>query len=458
MTVDALHLPTFYAPTGEHSSSGATTEQIEKHAASVTEAQAEVVEARPRVRSATPADVSALVNIELRAYSDVYGLQPTEKVVSGLHQKYAERIDFLGEWIRVLESPEYGVCGLMVCCPTNRGKSDFMQEERDLTDNATIRDIYDPTGKNSYIVNLAVLPEMQGKGGHFELFADAIQLGMQAGIEKAYFESRLPGFGRWLDGPWVKHQYGIAERLDVPPPTAEDLAQIYWRLTEPREGIEKPRDPLLRLYTDFGCVPLRLIKDAWKPDGSSQGYGVLCEFTSPQPDPVVENIAEKPGFIRGALAWAKRYKGLLAIGAGAGGLAYETARGGLGEVVDGLREAAPWVIPAYAGSWALLLAGGAAILTGLGRKVSFSNLMHHPVQELVDSAEESRIAKAGFYVNAIGAAAAAGVVGVGLVTALPAAVALPALAVPLVDLFSTLALRWGVYSAYKQKRVNASGQ
>src|SRR5690606_28862840 len=114
----------------------------------------------------------------------------------------------------------------------------------------------------------------------------------------------------------------------------------------------------LRLYAGFGCTPLRLVKNAWKPDTPSKGYGVLCEFKNPSTDScsadgalIAENTADNdqaeatempiegdsefiksPGddvnFMRKALNWAKaRKKGLIVSGLVLSTAVYEGLRG-----------------------------------------------------------------------------------------------------------------------------------
>lgn len=408
----------------------------------------QVFDVEPTVRSATIDDIPALVRIELRAYADVYGADPKPEVVEGVHKKYEERIDLLGDLVRVIERPDRGVYGVIVCCTTDRDKEDFLKEDRDLTSNETLRDIYSP-GKNAYIVNLALLPEYQGKGEHFSLFADAIKLGIELGVDKTYFESRLPGLDRWAGGEWVRRYREKAEKMGIPQPTESELANVYWRLTEIRGGVEKPKDPLLRLYSDLGATPLRLIEDAWKPDSSSRGFGVLCEFELPKKEVADEPTLvspeqipeERKGFLRRTVEWINNHKKVSFLGGTAiAGLAYSFTQNSVGEILEGAKESASWAPGAYLGSWALIGAGAAMMLVGAGKKITFKNLLKRPGNELADAYNESALVRAGFKVNAVGALAAAGVVTTAVFMGLPPAAWTAALA-PAADFYSTLVTR-----------------
>lgn len=245
-------------PSGESSSSfGASTSD----------------EALPRVRAATMADLDSLVHIEFAAYNEVYGRTLDLDLIAETRDKYFERIELLGEWVRVLEDRRHGTYGMIVCCPTNLPKEDFISEARDMTQNEALYDVRDPNGKYGYIVNLAILPRFQGWGTHFVLFEDCRQRAVANGVESVFFESRIPGFKRWL-----ARERETREAAGLSAPKVHEAAESYWRLTVRQGELEKPKDPLLQIYADFGCVPLCLIENAWEADDASMGYGVLCEF------------------------------------------------------------------------------------------------------------------------------------------------------------------------------------
>jgi len=408
---------------------------------SVTTPEASI---EPYVRSATIGDVSALARVELKAYTDVYGKEPQDSVVMTVHDKYRERIELLGDWIRVLESPTEGVYGVMVCCPTNLGKEDFLHNDRDMTQNETLREIYDPTGKSAYIVNLAVLPH-SGHGGSIELFVDALQKGVAAGISHTFFESRLPGFERWCKRKFA----ALAPNKTTL--SSDELADEYWQTIETRQGTEQPIDPLLRKYVSFGCKPLCLVKDAWKTDLPSKGYGVLCDFETPGQNegdikehmlPVevsADPLNEKSiNFMGSALRWAKRHKKALLLGSAVAGLAYSAVTSSESDIISHVKEAVPWVGAAYATSLSAYVGGAGLMLAGTGQK--FKEFFRRRASPIEMPGVAKGLAKIGFWVNSVGALAAAATAGVGVVEALPPE-AWTALAIPAIDVYSTVVTR-----------------
>jgi len=220
------------------------------------------------VRAATPDDIERLAQIELTAFRDVYGDPPPDEKAREVTAKYTERVELLGEWLRVLESPRDGVYGMLVFCPTNMEKDIFL--ETDPTDNSFICKAFDPTGENVYVINLAIMPN-NSTGNRFDLFADGIALGQERGIKRAYFESRLPKFRSWL-----LSELDITNTSELPPDKIEAYAETYWQL---KDGEGQPVDPLMRLYTDFGCRPLCLVRDAWRVDAASCSFGVFFELS-----------------------------------------------------------------------------------------------------------------------------------------------------------------------------------
>lgn len=227
---------------------------------------------QPSVRNATLEDVDALVNVELTAFRDVYG-DPTPEVVESVKQSYQERVKLLDDLVSVLED-ERGVYGLIASCTTDLTESDFLSGDLDMTDTATIQRIYAAAGKNAYVVNLAVLPDRAGRNDVPYLIASALAKGHELGVAVAYFVSRIPGFDAWQKARATGTEAGFLSTAST-----DELANTYWQATQ-RNG--KPLDPLIRMYSDLGARPLRLVSDAWKPDRSSGGYGVMFEYRFPQ--------------------------------------------------------------------------------------------------------------------------------------------------------------------------------
>jgi|GEM_PF-3622992 len=414
------------------------------------------------IRAATVDDIDDLVKIELEAYRDVY-VEVTPDLLTRLHDKFTERVLLLGNLVRVIEHPERGVYGMIAYCPTSCDQGDFLTAKRDMTSNEALRDVYDADGKNAYVVNLAILPEWQGNGDHFKLLADCIDIASAMGIKDAFFESRLPGLERWSEQKLAEAQEA-GESL----PSFAVLADVYWQLKRVRDGIEQPVDPLLRMYASFGCVPLRLVEGAWKPDSSSHGYGVLCKYTIPyesssEKDQVVEADAQdhenfaaygaaegtRGRALDSGLEWAREHKRTLFLGATAvAGLVYSAFNASVAEVISRVQENTPWAPALYGMSWGLFWTGVASMVLGAGQKIHLRNALGLTQEQraaISEQSSSSKLIRAGFWMNAGGAVGAAAVAAVAILEALPFPGNLATLTIPLADLYSTIVVRSLLY-------------
>jgi hypothetical protein len=228
---------------------------------------------KPVVRLATLDDLDAMVNVDLRAFADVYGSPPDPMTVTSVRARYADLLGLIGSWCRVLETASGEVVGLNQCFPIGLSRAELVErfeQGLDTTDIDVIRSLFDPTGTAMYGLNLAVL------GGHVGSGSLYLNAGMWAmtrarGIRHVYFRSRLAGFARWL-----------AERCpdidpeELPKVSRDALAERYCRSTVRRGGVDRPADPLLAMHIDAGCKPLSLVS-GWPLDRPALGYSVLCE-------------------------------------------------------------------------------------------------------------------------------------------------------------------------------------
>lgn len=417
---------------------------------------------RATVRSATEADLDDLVRIELTAFRDVYGATPDEETVTGVYDKYRQRIAMLGEWVRVMEHPEQGIFGMLVGCRTNLDRDDFVG--RDMTENTSIESAHDPNGKNGYVINLAVLPN-DGKGNRFDLFGDAISKAVEVGVERVYFESRLPGFQKWLRG-----QVGEEGYLRLTEGEKDVYAEKYWRTTKDfGDGSgPQPIDKLLRLYTNFGAEPITLVKDAWHQDTPSKAYGVLCELqlsssapteeevsapvqqeTVPLPAIDLEPRSNMLSFAGNAIARAVRSKKALMLATAAGVIGYEEATGSFGQLVQNVSENAAWVGTAYGASHVAYAAGAAIMLAGAGAASRNPFKFKQFLPQIAERIRDNNIVRTGFWLNRVSALGAAAVVSTGVVETLPTQ-AWYALALPALDVLSTVAIGRALYGRKDQ--------
>jgi hypothetical protein len=225
------------------------------------------------VRAAKPDDLDALVNLELRAFRDVYGSAPDPMTVASLRATYARRLNVIGSWARVLETATASVVGMLQCVPIRLSRielTELLEQEPDLTDIDVLRSLFDESGTALWALNLAVL-DGQMVTGSLYLNADMRAMARAHGIRDIYFRSRLPGFARWL-----AEQCPQVDKRALSKASRDAFAQRYWRSTVRRGGVDRPVDPLMAMHVDLGGTPLSLVP-GWAMDCPSLGYAVLFQ-------------------------------------------------------------------------------------------------------------------------------------------------------------------------------------
>lgn len=262
---------------------------------------------KPRIthRAATIDDVDTLVAIDMAAFSGVYENydQDPKSLEAELREKFAGRIEKVGgRWIRICEVD--GVpSGFIMACPTSKSPNDFESWEK-TTDNGTLETTYDPDGRNAYVVSLSVLPAASKQRGHDMMIAHMMGEFMEAGMELAYFESRMPGLRNWVEDRCEE------EGRDISTLTEADktaFALHYFGLKAEVRGREVPLDRLLRLYERMGCRFTKVVPNAYK-DEESMDFGVVAVFDNPLPravrtNPIVRTIAGKAAKVVAKSHW-----------------------------------------------------------------------------------------------------------------------------------------------------------
>jgi hypothetical protein len=237
------------------------------------------------VREATLADIPDMVDIDMRSFSKVYenyGQDPEEQRAV-LTEMFTNRYLLMGSKFMpvVTQRGEDGkdkVVGFMTSCPTSKDPADFVSWE-DTTNNGKLDTLYDPNGKNVYVVTLSMDPDVKGQRGQNLLFVQQVGTMVREGLDLAFFESRVPGLRTWVNSQCK------AEGRDISTLTEAEkgaYAERYYGLTRERNGKKVPYDPLLKVYAGFGCNFEKLLPDAYK-DEPSMDFGVLCTFDNPTP-------------------------------------------------------------------------------------------------------------------------------------------------------------------------------
>lgn len=227
-----------------------------------------------KLREATPADIDAIVDVDMRSFDSVYKDygQSQEELRQELREKFLGRLEKVGSyWMPVLER-DGEIVGFMTCCPTSKRPEDFESWEK-TTDNGTLETTYDPQGKNLYVVTLSVVPE--GSAGKDMLYADQIGKLLSKGIETAFFESRLPGLRKWV---MDEKCHGSEEAFAGLTEEQQDkYAYEYFGLKTTVRGKEVRKDRLIRLYERIGCRCERVVANAYQ-DEPSMNFGVVCVY------------------------------------------------------------------------------------------------------------------------------------------------------------------------------------
>lgn len=243
------------------------------------------VNSRPTVRAARPDDLDGIVDLELVAFADVYRssldqeINPeTAKIV---RQRFSDRLELLGSWVRVLEFPVGNIVGAKIAFPVKQSLSELIalcHQGRDLRDIEVTREIFDEGGTALWTLSLAVAPGVGFLGGMSFLNADTAALKAVHGIQRGYFFSRLPGLADWA----ARQRPGV-DVTALPRAEQEVLAERYLKAEVRRGNRSRIADPLLAMYVDAGAVPVRLVSSwgAARPargviDLPSLGYHVLC--------------------------------------------------------------------------------------------------------------------------------------------------------------------------------------
>jgi hypothetical protein len=229
---------------------------------------------RVAVRSASPADIGRIAEIDLARYKKVYGQHPPSKEeVSSMFQ---ERLNnATSEWMYVCELNDQ-IEGFITGFRTNKGMEDFISWE-DSTAAGSLKDRVDPEGKYVYIANLTLNPKAMENGGEIMLMGRLMAEGIKNGIEYGYFISRLPIFSAWAKRQ--ARQKGVGAK-DLSNDQLNELAAEYIELKESINGKETALDPELRMYDEVGFERGRLVQNAFE-DPQSLNYGVLYKVPVP---------------------------------------------------------------------------------------------------------------------------------------------------------------------------------
>ena len=429
----------------------------------------------PAIREYRPTDLEAMVGLDIASFKKVYnGYEKTkDELKTDLMQQFATRIEKTGnEWVQILEDENTGkLLGFLMSCPTNKKPDDFESWE-DTTDDGTLETTFDPQGENIYVVSLTMAPNTLGKRYPDMLYASLMSKGIAEGYSRAFFEARLPGLKRWMQRQCEEKGLDIEALSSF---QKDQFAEEYFNLKKlNKDGKEVPYDPLIRSFSDLGCRFTKVIPDAYK-DEPSMNYGVVAVFDNPLPEyaqsirpikrlaasavklaskhprllgsPKSEIEAEKtPNKLK--QAWDKN-KTKFALGAFATSIALTLAADPFSETKHRVFDAAPWVGGGLVGGEVLWIGGAAMMLAAVGEKAINPLKIKSNMADIAQKANSSKLFKAGFYTNTIGAVGQFGVLSTGVISKLPVH-SWGVLGIALLDLGITIHIRKSIKNKLKE--------
>lgn len=241
---------------------------------------------KTKIRHATEDDLDQLVDLDRSMFAKAYGQAiPESEVVRDMLKRRMENVKNGGGWMHVFKVDDR-VEGFVTVFKTRKPWDEFVSWE-DSTNGGTLDDMVDHNSKVAYIANLTVAPKGSAHRGRQRLLARAFADGFKDGMEYGYFESRMPGFRKWLESQGIDPSELDNDQLDV-------IADEYANAKTVRSGKEVSIDPQLRMY-DTIAERGQVVPEAFQDD-ESLNYGVVFRA----------NLPRLPKPLRYAASWALR--------------------------------------------------------------------------------------------------------------------------------------------------------
>lgn len=174
-------------------------------------------------------------------------------------------------------------------------------------------------------------------------------------------------------------------------------------------------------------------------DGSHQPrVGLISPETSQSHSTLVGNDAEK--------SFLSRHLNKILIGCAALSVGYTVVSDDLGDLKDDVVEAAPWIGTGVIASEVAFIGGLALMGASVGASIKNPLKLRQELPEMVSKANDSRLFKAGFWLNTSGAVGDFGVLSVGILKEMPPS-SWGVLGLTLTDLAGTIGVRkWALES------------
>lgn len=240
---------------------------------------------RTGVREASIGDIERLVDIDIQCFDDIYSEHPPD--TESVEDMLTKRLKNAGE-LMIVGSVNDEIQGFMTCQIIDNDPSQITSWET-TTNNGTLEGVDTQNGKYFYVVNMTVTKDGSNNNIGSMLVANMCARLIEAGAEKAFLLSRLPGFKSWVTS------LGL-DPSELDEQTVDSLATQYSNLTIENGQNKAPYDPMLRRYSEYGTRPVRLVKNGYE-DPASLNYSMLCEFINPmgkyRSNRVIRTLASK---------------------------------------------------------------------------------------------------------------------------------------------------------------------
>lgn len=157
---------------------------------------------------------------------------------------------------------------------------------------------------------------------------------------------------------------------------------------------------------------------------------------------------QKPSFYTRAKETLGRHKLGLLVGATAVSAVATVTNNPVGELYGDVKEAAPWVGGGVVASEVAFVAGAIMMAASVKEKISNPLKIRQRLPEIAKKAHDSKLFTAGFWTNTVGAVGDFAVISAGMIAKMPVE-SYPMLAIPLLDLSVTVAVRRAIHKGVK---------
>ncbi len=203
---------------------------------------------KAKIRSATMADLSALLEIDREIWPD---FPATEEMFKSRIETFPE-----GQFVAVIDGKMVGSVFSQLINYEDWESRDFTWDE--ITDFGTIRQTHNPKGDSVYGVGLAVLKKYQGSGISQLLIIEVIRLCIERVLQQILLGTRIPAYHRHSEMSVDKYIFST-------------------------DSSGRSLDPELRLYQKYGSEVVKALPK-YINDPESLDYGVLIKWLNPIQD------------------------------------------------------------------------------------------------------------------------------------------------------------------------------